>query len=137
MDSIFTYTEIDKTAEWFLQNTDGKKLFAFHGDMGTGKTTFINAICKQMHVEDPVSSPTYSIINEYYTPDGVRVFHLDLYRIKSEQEAIDAGVEECFYSNDYCFVEWPDKTPSLFPPGTVHVYLESMDDKTRKLKINL
>ncbi|MEO7482350.1 MAG: tRNA (adenosine(37)-N6)-threonylcarbamoyltransferase complex ATPase subunit type 1 TsaE [Ferruginibacter sp.] len=137
MDSNFDICEIDKAAADFLVVIKEKKLFAFHGAMGAGKTTFIGAICRQLNVLDSVSSPTYSIINEYYTTDGKKVYHVDLYRLEGEHEAIDAGVEEIFFSGDYCFVEWPEKAAHIFPPETIHCYLKSIDDKTRKLAINL
>ncbi len=137
MDSNFTISEIDNTAHWFLDKIKDKNIIAFHGVMGAGKTTFIGAVCRQLNVKDSISSPTYSIINEYHTREDKKVYHIDLYRLEGEQEAIDAGVEEIFYSGDYCFVEWPEKAARIFPPETVHCYLESVDDKTRKLVINL
>ena len=104
MDSYFTLDEIEKAAALFLQNIGDNKLIAFHGEMGVGKTTFIKAICRQLQVTDSVSSPTYSIIIQYKTSTGEPLYHLDLYRIKDEQEAIMAGVEECIYSSSYCLV---------------------------------
>lgn len=137
MDSNFTISKIDNAALWFLENIKDKKIIAFHGAMGAGKTTFIGAVCRQLNVQENISSPTYAIINEYHNNVGKKIYHIDLYRLDGEQEAIDAGVEDIFYSGDYCFVEWPEKAAHIFPPGTVHCYLESIDDKTRKLVINL
>jgi tRNA threonylcarbamoyladenosine biosynthesis protein TsaE len=105
--------------------------------MGAGKTTFIKAICKQLGVTGAVSSPTYSIINQYAAANGKTVYHLDLYRLKDEEEALQAGVEECFYSGEYCLVEWPDKTPGLLPENTLHCYLSNSGNNERKLKIKM
>jgi len=115
---------------------DDTKIFAFHGEMGAGKTTFIHALCDVKGIKDAVTSPTFSIINEYnYNEDGMekKLFHLDLYRLKDEEEAIRAGIEDCLYSNNICFVEWPDKAPGIFPAGTLHVYMQVIGEKKRKL----
>lgn len=137
MDSYFMLDEIEKAAAVFLQNIGENKLLAFHGEMGVGKTTFIKAVCRQLQVTDTVSSPTYSIINQYKTCTGEPLYHLDLYRIKDEQEAIMAGVEECIYSGSYCLVEWPEKTPGLFPETTLHCYLSASSKNERKLQIKM
>ena len=137
MDSYYTFNNIDRAAADFLKSSDGYKVLAFHGEMGAGKTTFIKAICKQLHVTDSVSSPTYSIINQYTTSHGQPVYHLDLYRIKDEEEAVLAGVEDCFYSGNYCLVEWPEKTPALLPEDTLHCYLTDSGNNERKLQIKM
>ena len=137
MEVNFSLNEIESTAKELLNQTGSYKVFAFHGEMGAGKTTFINALCRAMKVEDIVSSPTFSIINQYYTTDGKTVYHMDLYRIKDENEAINAGVEDCLYSGNICLVEWPDKAPGILPDDTLHIYITSIADNTRKLKINL
>jgi tRNA threonylcarbamoyladenosine biosynthesis protein TsaE len=102
--------------------------------MGAGKTTFISAVCRVLGVSGTIGSPTFSIINEYASARG-RIFHMDLYRLKDEEEAMQAGVEDALYSGDYCFVEWPEKAPGLFPPGTVNVTIEAMNESTRKLTL--
>lgn len=137
MDSIFTLDEIDKAAEDLLANLHGASVVAIHGQMGAGKTTLISAICKKLKCTGPASSPTFSIINEYIDGNGKPVYHMDLYRLGSEDEAIRAGVEECFYSGSLCLVEWPENAPGIFPDNTLHCYLIYMDDNKRKLKINL
>ena len=137
MDSKFSLDGIDEVANQFLDLIKGHNVIAFHGEMGTGKTTFINALCRQLQVMDTVSSPTYAIINQYKTKSGATVYHLDLYRLKNEEEALMAGVEDCFYSGNLCFVEWPEKAPSLLPDNTLHCYLTSTGNNERKLQIKL
>lgn len=135
MDSKFSLDEINEAAARLLPSLKGHSVIAFHGEMGAGKTTFINAICKQLEVIDTMSSPTFSIINEYRTKSGKTIFHIDLYRLKDEQEAIMAGVEECFNSGHTCFVEWPEKAPKIFPEDTIHCYLNLAGISERKLQI--
>jgi tRNA threonylcarbamoyladenosine biosynthesis protein TsaE len=137
MEVNFLLNEIEVTAKKLLAQTGGYKVLAFHGEMGAGKTTFIHALCEAMDVTDVVTSPTFSIINEYKTKEGKSVYHMDLYRIKDENEAITAGVEDCLYSGNICLVEWPEKAAGIFPDDTLHIYITSVDEKTRKLKINL
>ena len=133
-----TYTykldDIKETAGRFWKEIENKKVIVFHGSIGAGKTTFIHALCEVIGVTDVVGSPTFSIINEYYFPGGM-IFHIDLYRLKDEQEAIRAGVEDCLYSNHICFVEWPEKAPGIFSIDTVHVFIKVADSKTRHLTI--
>jgi tRNA threonylcarbamoyladenosine biosynthesis protein TsaE len=143
MEWIFSLDNINGVAKEFWNATEGKTVFAFHGAMGAGKTTFIHALCDVKGVKDVVGSPTFSIINEYqYIPiaigsDGTirRLFHIDLYRLKDEEEALRAGVEDCLYSGCICLVEWPEKAPAIFPANTVHAFIEWVDDKIRQLKI--
>ena len=137
MEVNFSLNEIESAAKKLLVQTDGYKVFAFHGEMGAGKTTFIHALCKAMEVEDVVSSPTFSIINQYKTKPGETIYHMDLYRVKDENEAISAGVENCLCSGNICLVEWPEKAAGILPDGTLHLYITSIAENTRKLKINL
>ncbi|HMJ48735.1 MAG TPA: tRNA (adenosine(37)-N6)-threonylcarbamoyltransferase complex ATPase subunit type 1 TsaE [Ferruginibacter sp.] len=136
MGSEFTLDEIDEAAIQFLKNINDQKVIAFHGEMGVGKTTFISAVCKALGTTGKISSPTFSIINAYKMAVGV-IYHIDLYRLKDEREAIDAGVEDCLYSGNVCLVEWPEKAARLFTENTVHVYLNLTGINTRKLRINL
>lgn len=133
MEIRFGLQEIDAAARTFLQQAGSRKIIAFRGEMGAGKTSFITALCRVLQVADTVSSPTFSIINEYIAPAGT-VYHLDLYRLKGEAEALQAGVEDVLHSGNYCFVEWPDRAPALFPPETLWVELVYADDATRILK---
>ena len=137
MDLIFSLDNINHAAKQFLSAIDNRKVIALHGEMGAGKTTFVNAACEALGVKDTVGSPTFSIINQYQTTDGKMVYHIDLYRLKDEEEAMQTGVEDCLYSGDYCFVEWPGKAPAVFPENTLHVYINPVDNDTRKLTINL
>jgi tRNA threonylcarbamoyladenosine biosynthesis protein TsaE len=137
MEVNFTLDKIDETAKAVLNDMADHKVFAFHGEMGAGKTTFIHALCEVMGVQDVVTSPTFSIINQYKTNGGQTVYHMDLYRIKDENEAINAGIEDCLYSGDICLVEWPEKAEGIFPDNTLHITISSIDDYTRKLKFNL
>lgn len=137
MDLNFTLENIDQAAKQLLAQTGSDRVFAFHGEMGAGKTTFINALCKALQVKDSISSPTFSIINQYATADNTIVYHLDLYRLKSEQEAINAGVEDCLFSGNTCFVEWPEKAPAIFPDDSLYITIISTGTDMRKLSLKL
>ena len=133
MDVIFKLENIKTVAAELLAAAGTKTVFAFHGEMGAGKTTFINALCEVMGVKDTISSPTFSIINQYSTATGKMVYHMDLYRLKDEEEATYTGVEDCLYSGNICLVEWPEKAPGIFPDETLQVTITSIDADTRKL----
>ena len=132
----YSIEQIHEAAGKCLQVINGKKVIAFHGAMGSGKTTLIHAICDEKEVTSPVSSPTFALINEYNSPTG-SVFHIDLYRLNDEEEAVRAGVEDCLYSGKTCFVEWPEKAPSIFPEDTLHLFIEPLNDHVRRLTIQL
>jgi tRNA threonylcarbamoyladenosine biosynthesis protein TsaE len=134
MELRFHLAEIEATARFFWQQFPLGTVFAFHGDMGAGKTTFIHALCSIKGVTDTVGSPTFSIINEYRY-EGGKIYHIDLYRLKDEEEAIRAGVEDVLYSGDLCLVEWPDRAPGIFPPETIQLRLEVIDPDTRKITV--
>ncbi len=122
----------------FWQHVKNEKLFAFHGTMGAGKTTIITALCKEKGVKDVISSPTFSIINEYRFVEKNEeriIYHMDLYRLNSLEEAMQAGIEDCIYSGEICLIEWPEKAPELLDQKTVHVFIEIVNDSTRLLKI--
>jgi tRNA threonylcarbamoyladenosine biosynthesis protein TsaE len=128
-----TLGNIRETARQFWQYVDGRKVIAFYGPMGAGKTTLIHALCDEMGVTSTVGSPTFSIINEYNYPGG-KIFHIDLYRLKDEEEAVRAGVEDCFYSGNVCLVEWPGRAEAILPENTFKVQIEVVDKDTRILK---
>lgn len=138
MKIIFTLQQLPQTATALWKIVENANVIAIHGQMGAGKTTLIHALCNAKKVKDTVGSPTFSIINEYFfTENGTerKIYHIDLYRLKSEKEAVDAGVEDCLYSDHICLVEWPEKISSLLPPGTMHVFIEVIDNITRNLRI--
>ena len=137
MEIIFSHEELKSAAKEFLPLINEHKVFAFSGDLGAGKTTFITELCHQMNVEENVTSPTYSIIQEYHTPFGQIIYHLDLYRLKDMEEAIEAGVEDTVNSGDICFVEWPEKVPEIFTDETVYVNIEIQPDNKRKMIVKL
>ena len=138
MKITYKLTDIKSATERFWQAIDTKKVIAFHGNMGAGKTTFIHALCETKGVKDVVGSPTFSIINEYCFTDNEgekKIYHLDLYRLNSMEEIIQAGVEDCIYSGEICFVEWPEKAPEFLNENTVHVYIDIMNSNIREVKI--
>ena len=108
-------SDLKEVAVEVLRLSGGKNIICFYGEMGVGKTTFIKEICKELEVIDNVSSPTFSIVNEYKTKNDKFVFHFDFYRLETEEEAFDMGYEEYFYNDNLCFVEWPEKIKSLLP----------------------
>jgi tRNA threonylcarbamoyladenosine biosynthesis protein TsaE len=110
------------------------QVVAFFGEMGVGKTTLIAELCKVFEVINPVSSPTYSIVNEYETKAGNKIYHFDFYRIKNLNEAYDLGYEEYFYSGHLCFVEWPEKISDLLPPHTIKVFM-TLENQDRKINV--
>jgi len=121
-------------AEKLLNNYHDKRIFAFYGEMGAGKTTFIKELCKQLQVLDTVSSPTFAILNEYVTKSqGKSIFHFDLYRLKSYTEMLDIGYEDYFFSGNYCFLEWPEKIQNLLPSDVVEVQITPSEDGTMRV----
>ena len=128
---INSLSEINHIAAKFIQAHPADRIFAFYGSMGAGKTTFIKALCEEMQVLDYVTSPTFSLINEYQTENRGTIFHFDFYRIKDLSEAFDFGYEDYFYSNSYCFIEWPELIESLLPSITVKVYLKETETGSR------
>ena len=133
MEVIFSLQNINEAALKVVEQLGNNKVIALHGEMGAGKTTFTNSFCKALGVIDVVSSPTFSIINVYETKYDKTIYHLDLYRLKNEEEAINAGVEDCLYSGNICLVEWPDKLPTIFPEETLHINFELIDDTKRRI----
>jgi tRNA threonylcarbamoyladenosine biosynthesis protein TsaE len=136
MELMYTLSNIEIAAKEFVHFIKEYKVVAFHGDLGAGKTTFIQAVCKQIGVNENTSSPTFSIINQYRTEKNTTIFHIDLYRIKDDEEAINAGVEECIYNSNLCFIEWPERI-SILPADTVHVFIEPVSETERKLVCKL
>jgi tRNA threonylcarbamoyladenosine biosynthesis protein TsaE len=103
--------------------------------MGVGKTTLIKEIVKQLGVEENVSSPTFSLVNEYHTTSNEKIFHFDFYRIEEEEEAMDMGIEEYFYSNSWCLVEWPNKVENLLPLNAVTIIISANNNQLRTIEL--
>lgn len=116
--------DLDNIAIEILKKHSENRIFILQGEMGSGKTTLIKALCKQLNVIDIVSSPTFALVNVYNTSKGLLVYHFDFYRIKSIEEAYDIGYEEYLYSNNYSFIEWPEKIESLIPKDAVYINIK-------------
>lgn len=127
---ISSIEELESLAEQLLPYTSELKIWAFYGAMGAGKTTLIRQLCEKLRVIDNPNSPTFSIVNEYHTASGNKIFHFDFYRINSLQEAFDMGYEEYFYSGHLCLIEWPEKIESLLPEKYLKIAIE-VHDKER------
>jgi len=119
----------------FLKETEGKRIFAFYGAMGAGKTTFIRAICEQLGSIDTVTSPTFTIINEYFTSSGESLYHFDFYRIEKAEEVLDIGFDEYLDSGRSCFIEWPEKIEHYLPDNVIRVKITVGDDMTRFIEL--
>ena len=133
MDAIFELEQIGVVAKAAWKEGKKHKVWIFRAPMGTGKTSFIHALCQTLGVEDTVSSPSYGIINEYLSKEVGTIYHMDWYRLKSEEEAIQAGVGEALDSGNLCLVEWPEKAEGLLPEQCFELYMEVLDQKMRRL----
>lgn len=133
--NAFALEDLPQIADQLLSAIGNHKIITFYGEMGAGKTTLIKQLCKTLKVTDTIQSPTFSIVNEYLTEDNQQIYHFDFYRIKEEEEALDFGVEEYFYSGNYCFIEWPEKIPNLIPEKAVKVSITLTEDNKRLITI--
>ncbi|VAW24044.1 tRNA threonylcarbamoyladenosine biosynthesis protein TsaE [hydrothermal vent metagenome] len=124
-------------AKALIEFFPAQRIFAFYGEMGAGKTTFIQAICKILGSDDYVTSPTFAIINEYSTVELNPLFHFDFYRIKNVEEAFDIGYEDYLYSGNYCLIEWPEKIEQILPDNIVAVKIEVIDNETRNIEARI
>lgn len=129
-------SELDSVAASLLQIGEKVPVWLFNGSMGVGKTTLIKKLCEVLGVKSIVQSPTFSLVNEYITDKGLTIYHFDFYRIRSEVEALDIGVEEYFDSGGFCFVEWPEKIESLWPYPHLMINLNLDDEGYRVLEIH-
>ncbi len=135
MEFTFSLKTISETVQSVWQVASRHKVWAFHGEMGAGKTTFIKNLCRFLQVSSTVASPTYSIINEYQSRLVATIYHMDWYRLSNEEEAMLAGVEETLESGHLCLVEWPEKAAGLLPDETVHLYISLKNHDERRIVI--
>jgi len=131
---ISSQKELDSAAARFLELSGAHTVIAFSGEMGAGKTTYIQALCRKLGVELEVNSPTFSLVNEYFTPEGDSIFHFDLYRIESPEELFDMGYEEYFFSGSLCLIEWPDKARKLIPEDALWVNIVVSENEVRLIQ---
>jgi tRNA threonylcarbamoyladenosine biosynthesis protein TsaE len=134
---IESVSDIPGAAKEFLDTVGHRKIFAFDAEMGTGKTTFIVGVLHAMGICEAEGSPTYSLVNVYESEMFGKVYHFDLYRIDSEEEALDIGIEEMLYSDHICLIEWPEKIKDLLPDNTIWSYIRKNDDNSRTLTVEL
>jgi tRNA threonylcarbamoyladenosine biosynthesis protein TsaE len=128
-------THLEAAARKLLKHSGEKKIFAFYGSMGAGKTTIIKAVCKVLGATDIVSSPTFTLVNEYMTSGGESLYHIDFYRIKKKEEVFDFGIEEYLTGDSYCFIEWPGLVEEILPPGIVNIHIKVDENEQRTLLI--
>ncbi|MFQ3332565.1 MAG: tRNA threonylcarbamoyladenosine biosynthesis protein TsaE [Thalassomonas sp.] len=126
--------ELNVIAKQILEHTLPHKKFTFYGEMGVGKTALIKSLSLQLGVSDVVSSPTFSIVNEYKSDEHIKIYHFDFYRIENEREAYDMGYEEYFFSDAYCFIEWPEKIPNLIEEDMVKIKM-FLEGKKRRIEV--
>ena len=134
MDDIYNITQLPKIASQIIDLAKDTKNILFYAEMGAGKTTLIKEIIKQLGVTDNVSSPTFSLVNEYISDKNELIYHFDFYRIEDETEALDIGIEDYFYKDAWCFMEWPQNIESFLPENAIAVNIEIIDEETRRIK---
>jgi len=132
--NITSTAELPAAAAEIISFSANSRIFLFYGDMGAGKTTLIKSLCECLGTAEPVTSPTFSIVNEYIGTKN-RIFHFDFYRLKNESEALDLGYEEYFYSDAWCFIEWPEKIPNLLPDHYVKIEIQVTGNYSRQILI--
>lgn len=135
--SVSTISELRKVAYTILMDMSGQRIFAFNGNMGAGKTTLIKAFCEELGVEEVVTSPTFSLVNEYSDGNNQPVYHFDFYRIKKIDEVFDIGYEEYFYSDNLCFIEWPELVLELLPDSYVYISIKEEDSGKRIISYSI
>lgn len=135
--AIKNLDDLGRAAEEFIRITDGKRIFSISGSMGAGKTTFIKSLCKILGSIDTVTSPTFTLVNEYFTNLGEKIYHFDFYRIEKTEEVYDFGFDEYIESGNYCFMEWPELVEEALPPETVRVRINVEDNQSRTVDIDI
>lgn len=131
MNIDFDLTEIHLISKKIIDKKQHQTI-VFNGQMGAGKTTVIKALCEELGVKSPTSSPTFSLVNEYEMKNG-KIFHFDMYRLKSEEEALDFGIDEYLYSGHLCLIEWAEKIPNLLPEDHHVIEIKILDDGKRRI----
>ena len=134
MNKNYSLEGLSKVAQTIISSVKNKTLL-FYGQMGVGKTTLIKEICKELGVFDNISSPTFSLVNEYQTSKDEKVFHFDFYRITDEEEALDMGIEDYLYNNNWCLIEWPENIENLLPLDAVEIHLIILEDGQRNIQL--
>lgn len=134
MKKKYTITELNQVSKELIANFTAPKILLFYGEMGVGKTTLIKEIAKHLGVTDKTSSPTFSLVNEYQGKDNT-VFHFDFYRIEDETEVYDIGIEDYFYQNAWCLVEWPERIPNIIPENAIKISISKDENELRTLEI--
>ena len=133
MNRVFSQEQLGEMAASLWNEGKQKNIWAFHAPMGAGKTTLIRKIGDHLGVITPISSPTFSLINEYVSSKIGTIYHMDWYRLKDEAEALRAGVEDCLLSNCLCLIEWPSNAAGLLPDDTFHIHLQTIDPNHRRI----
>jgi|SRR6187402_1601691 len=128
-------SDLSGIAQQIISYASNCRVFLFYGDMGAGKTTLIKSLCGALGSNDNITSPTFAIVNEY-AGGGDKIYHFDFYRLKNQNEALDLGSDEYFYSGNYCFIEWPEKIPDILPDKYIRVNLQVQDDNSRKITLD-
>ncbi|MFB9109817.1 tRNA (adenosine(37)-N6)-threonylcarbamoyltransferase complex ATPase subunit type 1 TsaE [Flavobacterium gyeonganense] len=134
MNIVFSLDQIQEVAKKIIARNP-KKIILFNGEMGVGKTTLIKELCKTLGIKDATSSPTFSLVNEYYTSNNQIVYHFDFYRLNKETEALDMGVDDYLYSGNWCFIEWSEKIAGLIPEEHSIVNIQLKADGRRNLEL--
>lgn len=134
---INSLDDLKRASAEFISLTSTRRLFAIAGTMGAGKTTFIKALCDTLGSADVVTSPTFTLVNEYSTESGGTIYHFDFYRVNKIEEVFDFGFEEYITSGEYCFIEWPELVEGLLPEDVVNVTISARDDQSRIVEIEI
>lgn len=136
MNKNYSLEDLNSIAKDIIAHIQQHKVVLFYGEMGVGKTTLIKELCKVLGVKDVAHSPTFSLVNEYQTVKGETIYHFDFYRIENEDEAYDIGIEDYFYSNNWCFIEWPSTIKNLLPLDAVAIHISLLENNERKIQVN-
>lgn len=139
MEKVFiinTEAELPRLVEEFLTFANGRKKVVLYGQIGAGKTTFVKAFCQKIQTNERANSPTFSLVNEYEYADGL-IYHMDLYRLKTYEEALDIGIEDYLYDAHYCFIEWAELIENILPDDVIVMRFETMEDKSRKVSFSV